>query len=344
MYNKKESQYDGYIYLIENKINGKQYIGQTLRSIDVRFKEHIRHSYTYKNNKRTKNKILYKAINKYGVDNFICKELLQCHASSIESLKDILNTKEIELISKYDTLVPNGYNMTIGGNFDGCIGNNRRPIAQYDLAGNLVSVYCSISDAYQKTNFTSLFSALGKDYLIGGYQWIYIDDINNVNTKILPYDGKCTKRIIQTDFQGSIIAEYLSIGEASKKTGINNVSIGDCVNNRNGRKSAGGYQWFYVDFDEDINKIKFPKYIPNSNRNNMGIHNHPINMYSSNNEYIKTFSTTIEALSYIRKEKCNSSSITSCCAKRQKTAFGYKWFYIDDPTQPDKTKIIQEVS
>jgi len=33
----------GYIYIIKNDINDKIYIGQTSRSIEVRWKEHVRH-------------------------------------------------------------------------------------------------------------------------------------------------------------------------------------------------------------------------------------------------------------------------------------------------------------
>ena len=34
----------GYIYKITNNINQKSYIGKTMRDIDTRYKEHIRHS------------------------------------------------------------------------------------------------------------------------------------------------------------------------------------------------------------------------------------------------------------------------------------------------------------
>ncbi len=32
----------GYIYLIENKINDKKYVGKTYRKIELRWKEHIK--------------------------------------------------------------------------------------------------------------------------------------------------------------------------------------------------------------------------------------------------------------------------------------------------------------
>lgn len=39
----------GYIYIIKNKINEKVYIGQTLRSVEERFKQHMKPS----NHKKT---------------------------------------------------------------------------------------------------------------------------------------------------------------------------------------------------------------------------------------------------------------------------------------------------
>jgi hypothetical protein len=45
----------------------------------------------------------------HGIDNFIIT--LEYTATTIEEL----NLKEIELISKFNTLMPNGYNMTLGG-------------------------------------------------------------------------------------------------------------------------------------------------------------------------------------------------------------------------------------
>ena len=73
-----------FIYVITNKINNKQYVGKTLNTIEKRFKQHLRDS-----NKITlEQRPLYRAIKKYGKENFNISLLEEC------SFKD-LNIKEI---------------------------------------------------------------------------------------------------------------------------------------------------------------------------------------------------------------------------------------------------------
>lgn len=92
------------IYKIENKINGKVYIGQ---SVDVyrRLKKHI---WEIENN----NGVLYKAFKKYGIENFTYELIEECGI-------DELDEKEVFYIQKYKSYVgmenSNGYNLNIGG-------------------------------------------------------------------------------------------------------------------------------------------------------------------------------------------------------------------------------------
>lgn len=88
----------GYIYLITNKINGKQYVGQTARDIWTRFEEHCRN---------THGSAIGNAIQKYGYLNFSLKEL---EAVSLDQLDD----REKYWIKHYNTY-HEGYNKTLGG-------------------------------------------------------------------------------------------------------------------------------------------------------------------------------------------------------------------------------------
>lgn len=90
-----------YIYLITNTVNGKVYIGKTETSIEQRFKEHICDS----QKERCKNRPLYRAMNKYGVDKF-----------TIALIEETKNPEQREeyWIQYYDSY-HSGYNATRGG-------------------------------------------------------------------------------------------------------------------------------------------------------------------------------------------------------------------------------------
>ena len=62
-----------------------------------------------------------------------------------------------------------------------------------------------------------------------------------------------------------------------------------------------------------------------------------INQYSKDGIFIQTWCGSLD----IEKELGISSSLVRrCCRKERKSAGGYLWFEVSDPTQPDKSKII----
>ena len=82
--------------------NGKCYIGQTICSVIKRIKEHCYPSSSCVAVRR--------AIQKYGVVN-IRVELIKTFIGTQQDADDI----ERELIAEYNTMAPNGYNLTPGG-------------------------------------------------------------------------------------------------------------------------------------------------------------------------------------------------------------------------------------
>lgn len=93
----------GYIYCITNKVNGKQYVGKTTTSVKQRFAEHLRD----RHKRQAENRPLYRAIEKYGEENFFVETLEEVE-------EDILSQREEYWITKLDTY-SNGYNATLGG-------------------------------------------------------------------------------------------------------------------------------------------------------------------------------------------------------------------------------------
>ena len=92
------------IYCIENIINNKKYIGQSIHIKD-RWTKHIAEL----NNGTHHNDYLQKAWNKYGEENFSFYILEECSIN-------LLDEKEICYINKYDSMNRSyGYNLTSGG-------------------------------------------------------------------------------------------------------------------------------------------------------------------------------------------------------------------------------------
>lgn len=96
----------GIIYLITDKTNGKQYVGQTKTTLKKRLDSHFEAS--IKTKKINKNGILY-AIS--------CKKRDDFKYAIIEKVEDVnyLNEREIFHIENLKTSSPNGYNLNIGG-------------------------------------------------------------------------------------------------------------------------------------------------------------------------------------------------------------------------------------
>lgn len=92
------------VYIITNKVNGKQYVGKTNRITAKRMQEHFSNIYKTE----TESRPLYRAFKKYGIESFIY-EVIETNLSPQEA-----ELKEINMIYELDTF-NNGYNATIGG-------------------------------------------------------------------------------------------------------------------------------------------------------------------------------------------------------------------------------------
>jgi len=96
------------VYKVKNLVNGKIYVGRTKHTLSARKHDHL---------KAAKNGCRYafhRALRKYGVDNFDWREIMQCDD------EEDLNETEVATIKALKTKIPNGYNMTDGG--EGVIG------------------------------------------------------------------------------------------------------------------------------------------------------------------------------------------------------------------------------
>lgn len=180
--------------MINNRINGRIYIGQTIYPIEKRFKQH--------RNNSSRCRLIRRAIQKYGWDNFE-KDYYECPDED-------LNFDEELLVREMGTLSPRGYNLREGGGSNGKLSEetkksigkahlgkthtdetkkkigknnpNSKRVYQYDLEGNLLGSFESTLEAsryFKKSQSTSISRCANgvKGFETAyGFKWSYIND------------------------------------------------------------------------------------------------------------------------------------------------------------------------
>lgn len=290
----------GEIYKITNKINGKIYIGQTIHSANRRFYQHI---YNAENN-LFKNSALYGAINKYGKNNFY-----------IETIEDnipteLLDKKEIYYINEYDSIVPSGYNISIGGHSGIYPVKEVYKIKLFNLS--VIKEYSTPLEAC-KDNGYNIYDHLyyKASVSLDGCFYIYKDEYLNdsdINNRLL----KMANPICQLDEYGNIIGYHRSLRSAGIYAKIPWTNIRACC--RNKMLSTNKIQWcYYKDLSQRIHKSI------------LDMSPYSIEQLSLNNKLIKVWDEAKNAALHLGVN--DSSSISKCCKNKQKTAYGYKWRY-----------------
>lgn len=302
-FNKETGMYEGYIYCITNKVNGKQYIGQTIQTVHRRWILHQGDAKLDKNNRP-----LYNSFKKYGIDNFEIVEIFNCESYDKDCIHSFLNIFEKLLISKYNTLHPNGYNMTIGGD---SFGREEKPVKQYDKLGNLINTYNSLQEAsaicgISTSNISN--ACLNRQKSSGGYIWRFVDDDFSKYGKYIEYEP--SYRVDKYDINGNFIDTYDSLtlaanSEKAKPIDVYLVCIGK-------RHTSKGFVWrFYNE--------QFSKYGNVKTRN--------IIQYSLDGIKINQFKSAL----YAQKiTGILQTCISNTCNGNQKTAGGYIWRYAND--------------
>ena len=91
----------GQIYILENKINGKKYVGQTNKKAERRIASHIKLANS------GKGFVINRAIAKYGINNFNI-EIITVKNKRLDFFEKLF-------IKNLNTMVPHGYNLESGG-------------------------------------------------------------------------------------------------------------------------------------------------------------------------------------------------------------------------------------
>lgn len=208
----------GYIYKITNNINGKSYIGRTNRDDPIkRWREHISEAKNFRD--QSCNRSIYKAMRKYGIDNF--------KFSIIEEYNDVDGyEREKYYIDLYQTCI-GGYNQTPGG-----AGRQRVDLTDQDVC------------EYYKTNGSVKHTA---EYFQCDASTIHnILTRNNIHIISAQEQARRnnSKRVAQIDPESHEIIKIWDCLEDTRRK-FNNPHVYEVCNGR--RKTCAGYWWRYVD-------------------------------------------------------------------------------------------------
>jgi len=211
----------GYIYKIKNKIDNKTYIGQTTQDLESRWRQHLK--------KRNSCRYLKYAFNKYGVENFEFK--LVCI-----TFDNQLDDMEIKYIEQYKCLVPNGYNIRLGGNSGKHHDETKRKIGE------------ALKNRY-KNGMVHSMPQLGKPHneiikkkisdTLKGHK----RSQESIDKQIISKRNKRNRKIIQFDIEGNRLNSFYTCTEAAEYIGCTLCNISKCCNGVT--KTSKGYVWKY---------------------------------------------------------------------------------------------------
>lgn len=308
-FNRNTGLYEGFIYLVSNNINNKKYIGQTKRTVEERWSDHLSKLQSDVN-------YFHNAILKHGKEHFYIETIDIVTAKDPDTLNEILNKGEIYYIAKYNTVHPNGYNLTNGG------GNTSftilKPVCQYDFEGNYIATYESINSASEQLGINR--KGIGnccnrnvsrngkKSYSAGGYIWRFEGDTDIKDS--LEYLKKRYRKIVKYDLEGNVLAIFNNLQEAALDLGnikcINNIS--QCCNEQ--CYTYKGYQY------------SFEGSLPRKNKQKR-----EVIQYSLDGTFIHKYSSLTSAGEAVGTRGQN---IGTCCLRKTHTCQGYIWRYAED--------------
>lgn len=209
------------IYKAQNTSTGETYIGATSRSIEDRKRDHLSKA------DRGLGSYFQEAIATYGADAFSWEQI------DTASSNDELASKEIMYISEYDTF-KNGYNSDKGAGF-------KKNIYKYNLDGSLNATFENLTLASETIGVRKQDisrACWNVNNTLGGYYWSY----EHTKSFVPEHDNR-KKEVIQSFLDGNFIAQYISVAEASRKSGLSKTCIARCC--RGERENSGGFLWKY---------------------------------------------------------------------------------------------------
>lgn len=245
--------------------NGKCYVGQT---VDESKRKYQHKCNAYSEGGRDWDKPFYRAIRKYGWDEFSYEVLWEKELENVETLRILLNKQEIFYIELFDSF-HNGYNCTKGGTCTDISSNVGHELSQehkekliksaskivwqFDLDGNFIKEFPSAAEAARElggdVSSQIIACCRGKGKTSKGYQWRYAGEnpgkyiTEKVSHKGI--SGKAnpkSKTVYQYDLNRNLIKEWDCLMDVSREFNCNSGSLCNAIKKKQKYK---GFIWTY---------------------------------------------------------------------------------------------------
>lgn len=349
------------VYMHNNKINGKKYIGITKLKPENRWGKNGR---GYKDNKH-----FYNSIKKYGWDNF---EHIIMHTNlTVEDAKQC----EINLVKKYSSNNSKyGYNKTRGGDtmyemtdetrkklsdsHKGLIDGEKNPMYGKSLRDfmseerfqefvelqrknlekyrvlvpviclNTLEIFESITEARNKYNISDISSCCsGKLYSAGRHpvtnEELVWQYLSDYENGVIPKEKECFTKIVCVNTEEIFNGIYLAVA----KYNIPSSSIVACCRGRfkKAGKLPNGDEAVWMYYDDYITYGANKDMINKATRKTM--YNSCVNQYSTSHELIGSWENIKQAASAC---SLDSIGIYRACQGKRVMSGGYYWSFADD--------------
>lgn len=315
-----ENSLKSIVYVTINTINNKIYIGVHITETPWKWDNYWgcgitgTSSYHFIHPKTP----FQKACKKYGLDAFKRYTLFiyDTYEEALEMEKKIVNE---EFIKRQDT-----YNVALGGG-GGLVPSEEIEVHQYDLGGNYIKTYRSISDAGRKNNVsqTSIHHAILTKGQSVGYYW---SETRVGKLDIINYKKKQAIAVFYYKRTGEYLGKANSMSELSKKLEIPLSSVQKAISRK--VLCAG----FYISTEK---MEKFPIREYKRNRNGK------IFQYDLEGNFLKEFSNLKEARLALGKKMTRLSE----CVIEKRPCEGFLWSYEKlekFPIKPKKEKKVAQ--
>jgi group I intron endonuclease len=269
------------VYLTTNKINKKKYIGADSKNDP---------------NYLGSGDFIKKAIKRYGKENFIKEVLEKCN-----SWEELMQCEE-KWCKQFNVKEnPQFYNCTnkgkgskpgrkVNDNVKNIIRKkNSKNVFQYDLEGNLIQEWGSLSQVKKTLKLNISSSLRGITKTCGGYIWKYQKTLLSPDELLFIKSNKMKGQIRNEVTRLKMSKSHLGVPKSESHKDKLSQSL-------KGRK---------CDWDTSSMREK------------------PVSQYDLKDNFIRDFSSAQEACLFLNLS--TKVNILSCCRNNQKTAYGFKW-------------------